>query len=111
MSEELKQAAEEAKNTAEDVGEKVEGKAKTISEQLEVAGNQLVDQVQDLIKQGNVRKLVIRTPDDRELIQVSLTLGAVASGALVLAAPWLAALGAIAALVARVKIEVVREEA
>ena len=111
MSEELKQAAEDAKKTAEDTAEKVEGKAKTISEQLEVAGNQVVDQVQDLIKQGNVRKLIIRTPDDRELIQVSLTVGAVAGGALVLAAPWLAALGAIAALVARVKIEVVREQA
>ncbi|NWG72727.1 MAG: DUF4342 domain-containing protein [Parvularculaceae bacterium] len=84
--------------------------AKTITEQLEVAGNQLVDQVQDLIKQGNVRKLVIKTADDRELIQVSLTVGAVAGVATALAAPWLAALGAIAALVARVKIEIIREE-
>jgi hypothetical protein len=126
MSDELKNAAEEArgkvedaaerlerkaKAAAEDVAEKVEGKAKTFSEQLEVAGNQLVDQVQDLVKQGNVRKLIIRTSDDRELMQVSLTVGAVAGGVLALAAPWLAALGAIAALVARVKIEVVREEA
>lgn len=121
MSDELRQAAEEARTKAEDAGEKVkakvedaaeqlEGKAKTFSEQLEVAGNQLVDQVQDLVKQGNVRKLIIRTSDDRELMQVSLTVGAVAGGVLALAAPWLAALGAIAALVARVKIEVVREE-
>ncbi|MEO8608557.1 MAG: DUF4342 domain-containing protein [Chloroflexota bacterium] len=110
MSEELKQAAEEAKAKVEDAADKAEGKAKTFSEQLEVAGNQLVDQVQDLVKQGNVRKLIIRTSDDRELMQVSLTVGAVAGGVLALAAPWLAALGAIAALVARVKIEVVREE-
>ena len=121
MSDELRQAAEEARTKAEDAGEKVkakvgdvaedlEGKAKTFSEQLEVAGNQLVDQVQDLVKQGNVRKLIIRTSDDRELMQVSLTVGAVAGGVLALAAPWLAALGAIAALVARDKIEVVREE-
>lgn len=110
MSEELKQAAEEAKAKVGDAADKVEGKAKTFSEQLEVAGNQLVDQVQDLVKQGNVRKLIIRTSDDRELMQVSLTVGAVAGGVLALAAPWLAALGAIAALVARVKIEVVREE-
>lgn len=94
--------------------EKVEapaGEAKTFTEQLEVAGNQLVDQVQDLVKQGNVRKLIIRTSDDKELMQVSLTVGAIAGGALAMAAPWLAALGAIAALVARVKIEIVREEA
>ncbi len=94
----------------EETAEKIESKAKTFSEQVEVAGNQLVDQVQELVKQGNVRKIIIRTPDDRELIQVSLTVGAVAGGVLALAAPWLAALGAIAALVARVKIEVVREE-
>jgi hypothetical protein len=82
---------------------------KTISEQLEVAGNQLVDKVQELINQGNVRKVIIKSSDDRELLEVSLTVGAVAGGVVALAAPWLAALGAIAALVARVKIEIVRE--
>jgi hypothetical protein len=110
MSDELKQAAEEVKQKAGEAADAAEDKAKTFSEQLEVAGNQLVDQVQDLIKQGNVRKIIIRTSDDRELMQVSLTVGAVAGGVLALAAPWLAALGAIAALVARVKLEIVREE-
>jgi len=106
MTEETKSKVEEA----ETVKEAAEEKAKTFSEQLEVAGKELVEQVQDLVKQGNVRKLIIKTADDRELIQVSLTVGAVAGGVAALAAPWLAALGAIAALVARVKIEIVREE-
>lgn len=106
MTEETKSKVEET----ETVKEAVEEKAKTFSEQLEVAGKELVEQVQDLVKQGNVRKLIIKTADDRELIQVSLTVGAVAGGVAALAAPWLAALGAIAALVARVKIEIVREE-
>jgi hypothetical protein len=88
-----------------------EPKAKTFTEQLEVAGNQLVDQVQDLVKQGNVRKVIVKTAEDKELFEVSLTVGALAGGAVALAAPWLAALGAIAALVARVKIEIVREQA
>jgi hypothetical protein len=91
--------------------EHVDPKTKTFTEQLEVAGNQLVDQVQDLVKQGNVRKVIIKTADDKELLEVSLTVGALAGGAVALAAPWLAALGAIAALVARVKIEIVREQA
>ncbi len=102
--------SEEMKDKVEQAEEKVEDKAQTFSEQLEVTGNQLVDKVQELVKQGNVRRLIIRTPDDRELIQVSLTVGAVAGGVVAIAAPWLAALGAIAALVARVKIEIVREE-
>jgi hypothetical protein len=90
--------------------EQVEGKARAFTEELEVAGSQLVDRVQELVKEGNVRKLVIKNPEDEKIIEMSLTLGAVGAGVVVLAAPWLAALGAIAALVARVKIEVVREE-
>lgn len=88
-----------------------ETKARTMTEELEVTGNQLVERVQEIIKEGNVRKVIIKNPDDEKIIEVSLTLGAVGAGVVVLAAPWLAALGAIAALVARVKIEVVREEA
>jgi hypothetical protein len=84
---------------------------KTFTEELEVAGNQLVDRVQDMVKQGNVRRIIIKNPDDDVLLEMSLTVGAVAGGVLVLGAPWLAALGAIAALIARVKIEIVREEA
>jgi hypothetical protein len=110
MSEQKTKVEDKVEEAAEKVADKVEAGARTFSEQLEVAGNQLVDQVQSLVKQGNVRKIIIRTSDDRELMQVSLTVGAVAGGVLALAAPWLAALGAIAALVARVKIEVVREE-
>lgn len=93
----------------QEMREQVEQKARAITEELEVAGNQLVDRVQELIKEGNVRKLIISNPDGDKLFEISLTLGAVGAGVVVLAAPWLAALGAIAALVARVKIEVVRE--
>lgn len=82
---------------------------RTITEELEVAGNQVVQRVQELVAEGNVRRLIIRSTDDNVLLEVPLTVGAVAGGALVLAAPWLAALGAFAALVARVKIEIVRE--
>lgn len=100
MSEEQK--APEAETT--------ESKGKTFTEELEVAGNQLVERVQELVREGNVRKLIIRTADDKELLNISLTVGAIGAGVVAIAAPWLAALGAIAALVARVKIEIVREE-
>jgi hypothetical protein len=82
---------------------------KTFSEEIEVAGNQVVDQVKHLVAQGNIRRLIIRNADDNVILEMPLTVGAVAGGAIVLAAPWLAALGAFAALVARVKIEIVRE--
>lgn len=81
----------------------------TFSEQLEVAGNQLVTQVQDLIKQGNARRLIIRKPDGEELMDINLTVGAVAGGVMVLGAWWIAALAVIAGLVAKVKVEIIRE--
>ena len=86
-----------------------DSKSNTFSEQLEVAGSQLVTQVQDLIKQGNARRLIIRKPDNEVLMDINLTVGAVAGGVMVLGAWWIAALAVIAGLVARVKIEVVRE--
>jgi hypothetical protein len=82
---------------------------RTISEEIEVAGNQVVERVQELVKEGNVRRLIIRNPDDKILLEMPLTVGAVAGGVIALATPWLAALGAFAALVARVKIEIIRE--
>ena len=42
-------------------------------------------------------------------MDIPLTVGAIAGGAVVLAAPALAAIGAIAALVSKVRIEIIRE--
>lgn len=83
---------------------------RTWTEEIEIAANQLVDQVKDLLAEGNVRRLVIRQPDGRLLIEIPLTAGAAVGGALAIFHPILAALGAMAALLARVKIEIVREE-
>ncbi len=90
----------------------VEGKGKGIfSEELEVGGRDLVDKVQEIIKQGNVRKVVIKSADDRVLLETSLTVSAVAGGALALTGALVpvAVLGVIAAAVSKVKIEIIRE--
>lgn len=82
---------------------------RTFVEEVEVAGSNLVDRIKELAKEGNTRRVIIKHPDGQELITVPLTLGVVAGGVLTLYAPLLAALGAIAALVTRVKLEVIRE--
>jgi hypothetical protein len=82
----------------------------TWTEQIEVAGSELVDRTKELITEGNVRRLIIYNSDDEKLMEVPLTAGVVVGGAFTLLAPVLAALGAMAALLARVKIEVVRTE-
>jgi hypothetical protein len=84
---------------------------RAFSEELEVAGNQLVERVRELIEEGNVRRLIIRNPEGRTLIEIPLTIGAVAGGALLVwMGPVLAGLAVIGALIARVRIEIVREE-
>ncbi len=83
---------------------------RTWVEEIEVAGNQLVDRVKELVKEGNVQRLIIRNQSGETLLEIPLTAGVVVGGAVTVFYPVLAALGAVAALVARIKIEVVRSD-
>ena len=80
----------------------------TWSEQIEIAGSELVERTKELIEEGNVRRLIIRNHDDEILLEVPLTAGVAVGGVLTVVAPVLAALEAMAALLARVKVEIVR---
>jgi hypothetical protein len=80
----------------------------TFSEQVEIAASELVDRTKELIEEGNVRRLIIRNPDDEVLLEVPLTTGVAVGGVVTLIAPVLAALGAMAALLTHVKVEIVR---
>jgi hypothetical protein len=85
-----------------------EKRPRSITEEVTLAGSELVDYVKRLITEGNVRRLIIRKPDGQVLVEVPLAAGIAVSGALTLMAPVLAALGAMAALVAQVRVEIVR---
>jgi hypothetical protein len=74
-------------------------------ESFRVEGGQLLDKVKELIHEGNVRRIVIKQ-GDRTVVEFPLTVGAVG----VLLAPWLAAVGAIAAFVTDCSIEVERTD-
>jgi hypothetical protein len=80
----------------------------TWTEQIEITGSELVERTKELIDEGNVRRLIIRNHDDQILLEVPLTAGVAVGGVLTVVAPVLAALGAMAALLARVKVEIVR---
>ena len=83
---------------------------RTFIEEFKIAGRDLVDRVEELIQQGNVRRLLILNKEGRTLLEIPLTAGVVAGGAVTLVRPVLAALGAMAALLADVTIKVVRVE-
>lgn len=83
---------------------------RTWSETIEVAGNRLVDEVKELVQENAVRRLIIRKPDDDVLIEIPLAAGVAVGGFMTFFTPVLAALGAMAALVAQFRIEIVRAE-
>ena len=81
---------------------------RTWIEEIEVLGQELVDRITNLVEEGNVQRVTIRNPDGRVLLDLPLTAGVAVGGAVAILAPVLAVLGTLAALVARVKLEVVR---
>ncbi len=78
---------------------------KITKEIFKVQGGQILDKVKELIHEGNVRRVVIKQ-GDRIVVEFPVTVGAVG----VLLAPWLAAVGAVAAFLTDCSIEVERVE-
>lgn len=81
------------------------------SEEIEVAGSKLVERVKEIVKEGNVRRLVLRKGNGDVLLEVPMTAGVAVGGLIAMMAPIFAALGALAALIAEFKIEVIRDGA
>lgn len=73
-------------------------------EEFEVTGEKLLATVKELVHQGNVRRIVIRNAKGVTLLEIPLVLG-IAGAVLV---PVWAAVGALAALVAKLTIVVER---
>ena len=71
-------------------------------EEFKVSGEEIVEKIKEIIKEGNARRIIIKNEDGESVAEFPLTVGAV--GALV--APILAAVGAIAALLTKCTIVV-----
>ena len=80
--------------------------ARPIVEEFSVESEELVKKIKDLLHEGNVSRITVRDEQGRLLLDLPATAGLI--GAVL--APWLAAVGAIAALVTRCKISVERKE-
>jgi len=75
-------------------------------EEFSVSADDLIEKVKRLIHEGNVTRIVVKDERGKTLFEMPVTVGVV--GAIL--APWLAALGAIAALATRCTIVVERAE-
>ncbi len=89
---------------------KIENDERTWIEEIEVSGEKLKEKVESLAAEASVRRIRIKEPDGDIAVDIPLTIGAVAGGAIVLAAPILALIGAVAAFFSKVTVEIVREE-
>jgi hypothetical protein len=79
-------------------------------EEIEVAGNDLLSRIKALAEEGRVKRIRITEADGDIVLDIPLAVGALAGGALAIAAPALALIGVIAGMVSRVKLEITREE-
>lgn len=75
-------------------------------EELSVSSDDLVAKVKQLLHEGNVRRIIVKNEEGKTLVEIPVTVGVI--GALM--APWLAAVGAIAALAAKCTIIVERRQ-
>jgi hypothetical protein len=75
-------------------------------EEYKVSGKDLGDRVQQLLHEGNVTRIIVKDEAGKTLLEIPVTVGVVG----VVVAPWLAALGVVAALVSNCTIVVERRE-
>lgn len=95
-----KQTSQKKKTTSN-----TKSKSESKKEQFKVNGEEILNKVKELIKEGNIRRIIIKNNKGQILMEIPVTFAVV--GALL--APMLAAIGALAALVTQATIEVERK--
>lgn len=79
---------------------------KVRKEEFSVSADDLIEKVRQLLREGNITRIVVKDDQGRTLLEIPATVGVV--GAILV--PWLAALGVIAALATRCTLVVERAE-
>ena len=77
---------------------------RTVFEEAQVLGRDLVEKVKALIHEGNVQRIIIKDEQGHTFIEIPVTIAAIG----VIGAPVLAAVGAISALVAKFTVVIER---
>lgn len=93
----------------DEMNEKPQGEKRLVNEEFEMAADKVMAWLREVVKQGNVRRVIVRTKDGRTIVDTTLTVGAAAGGLLFFAGWPIIALTAVAALVSQVRVQIVRE--
>jgi uncharacterized OB-fold protein len=78
----------------------------TVREEYTVQSDNLTNRVRELIHEGNVTRIIVKSENGDTLLEMPVTVGVIGT----ILAPWMAALGVIAALVTRCKVIVEKRE-
>jgi len=81
-----------------------------MSENKSVKGGELIGYIKTLIKKGNVRRIIIKKPSGKKMLEVPLSAGIGVVGVLTIFAPVLVAISSVAALVAEFKVEIIHAD-
>ncbi len=76
------------------------------TEEFSVNGDEILAKVKELLRQGNIRRVIIKDKTGRILVEFPLTIGVVGAAL----APMLVAIGAVAALISEATIVVEKVE-
>ena len=79
------------------------------TEEFTINGDQLIGRIKELLHEGDIRQITIKNEDGKVLLTVPLTIGVAGAAATMIVAPVLAALGALAAIVARLTVVIERQ--
>ena len=74
----------------------------TKKEEFKVSGDDVIKTIKKIVKEGNIRRIIIKNEEGKPLIEIPLTVGVVGAALL----PVWAAIGAVAALVVKCTIVV-----
>lgn len=77
-----------------------------VREDFSVSADNLIERVKELLHEGNITRIIVKDEAGKVLLEIPATVGVVG----VVLAPWLAALGVIAALVTNCRVVVERRE-
>jgi len=79
---------------------------KVTTEEFSVASDNLIERVKELLHEGNVTRIIVKNEKGDVLLEIPATVGVIG----IVLVPWLAALGAIAALATNCRIVVEKRE-
>ncbi len=84
--------------------------SQTIFEEINVTGKDLLKRIKKLIKEGNIRRLIIKDRKGKVLLEMPLTMGAASLGGMMILTPYLAAISFIALMATEATILVERDK-